>query len=182
VIVPRLDQPLHPFQGDDVLGQYLKFVPVKDKDLLTVFWPGLPYSQERYLSQPLKYFSHLFGHEGPHSLLSHLKREGLALELSAYLEHEIWSISTFFVDITLTKRGLAEVERVLAAVARYAQVVRDAGVQEYIFEEYRRVGEIEFQFADKEEPLEYCVKLAGKMQLFDEDVKLKDLLRHEHVV
>ena len=91
-------------------------------------WPSLPYSQHEYRTQPLKYLSHLFGHEGENSLLSWLMREGLALELSSYCDHELNCISTFSIDITLTKKGLQEYERVVAAVFRYAQVIRDAGV------------------------------------------------------
>ena len=44
------------------------------------------------------------------------------------------------------------------------------------------MGELEFQFADKEDPIEYVVKLASKMQLFESDEKAKDLLKHMHVV
>ena len=51
-----------------------------------------------------------------------------------------------------------------------------------MFDECRRVGEIEFQFADKEEPLDYTVKLAGKMQLFETEEKLRDILKHEYVI
>lgn len=143
VTVPRLDQPLPPFD-DECLGQLLRFVPVKDKDVLSLLWPSLPYSQPEYRSQPLKYLQHLFGHEGKNSLLSYLKQEGLALELSSYSDHDLWAISSFYVDITLTKKGLVEYERVISSVFKYAQVVRDSGVQEYVFEECRRVGELEF--------------------------------------
>lgn len=94
VSVPNLAEPISPFKADN-LGQILRFIPVKDKDVLTVFWLDLPYTQREYKSQPLKYFSHLFGHEGPNSLLSYLKREGLALALSSYDDHEIWAVSNF---------------------------------------------------------------------------------------
>ena len=50
-----------------------------------------------YKSKPLTYFGHLFGHEGPNSLLSYLIAEGLALELSACGEHLLWDFDTFSV-------------------------------------------------------------------------------------
>ena len=68
----------------------------------------------------MKYHSHLFGHEGPNSLLSYLKNEGLAMELSTYADHELYAVSSFYLDITLTKKGLQEYERVLAIVFKYA--------------------------------------------------------------
>ena len=115
----KLDEPLKPFTAE-CLGQILKFIPIKDKDVLSIMWPSLPYTQEEYRTQPLKYLSHLFGHEGENSLLSYLMKEGLALGLSSYPDHELYCISTFSIDITLTKKGLLNVEKVVAAVFRYA--------------------------------------------------------------
>jgi len=105
VTPPPLDSPLKPFTPD-TLSHLLKFVPIKDKDVLSLMWPSLPYSQHEYRTQPLKYLSHLFGHEGENSLLSYLMREGYALGLNAYQDHELYCISTFSIDITLTKKGL----------------------------------------------------------------------------
>jgi insulysin len=105
-VIPIFETKEAPNFNESSMGKLLRFVPVKDKDILTIYWPALPYSQLEYRSQPLRYFSHLFGHEGANSLLSHLKREGLAMELSAYSDHEIWAVSQFTVDITLTKKGL----------------------------------------------------------------------------
>jgi insulysin len=69
-----------------------------------------------FKTQPLRYMSHLFGHEGENSLLSYLISEGWALELSSSFDHELWSFSTFSVDITLTKKGLENYEKVIEAV------------------------------------------------------------------
>lgn len=76
--------------------------------------------QEDIKSQPLGYYSHLFGHEGANSLLSYLKSEGYAYELAAGGDHELWSYSSFMVDISLTKKGLDNYEKVLEAVFDYA--------------------------------------------------------------
>ena len=104
-----------------------RFVPIKDKDILSFVW-FLPYTQPEYKTQPLKYHSHLFGHEGENSLLSYLISEGLALELSASHDHELWCFTNFNVDITLTKKGLQEYQRVIEAVFEYARILRDRGV------------------------------------------------------
>jgi secreted Zn-dependent insulinase-like peptidase len=125
VVVPKLDAEKRPYEA---LGKYLKFVPVKDSDILSIYWPSLPFSKNEYKTQPLKYLTHNFGHEGQNSLLSYLMNQGLALSLSSYDDHELNCISTFTLDITLTKKGLQNVDHVIAAVFKYAQVLRDAGV------------------------------------------------------
>ena len=70
-------------------------------------------------SNPQSYFSHLIGHEGENSLLSYLKAEDYAMSLSASGDHELDCISDFSVVITLTKKGLANTDKVINAVFKY---------------------------------------------------------------
>jgi len=109
-------------------------------------------------------------------------KQGLALSLSAYDDHDINCVSTFQLDITLTKKGLKDIDHVIASVFKYAQELRDVGVQKYIFEELKHVGALSFQFAEKEDAFEYVVRLTEKMQQFDTPEKLKDILKHQYVV
>jgi len=124
VAVPDLGVPT-PYPQEN-LGKFVKFIPVQDKDILTLLWI-LPYVQKDIKAQPLGYYAFLFGHEGENSLLSYLKSQGLANELSAGGDHELWSYSNFYVDISLTKKGLENHEQVIEAVFQYAQRIRDAG-------------------------------------------------------
>jgi insulysin len=112
--------------GAGQFGKVIKYIPVKDNDQLRMYWI-LPYCEDKQKSKPLTYLSHLFGHEGENSLLSYLKSEGLALELGAGDDHSMNAISAFMIDIYLTKKGLAQYERVIEAVFQYAQRLRDAG-------------------------------------------------------
>jgi insulysin len=74
----------------------------------------------------LNYFTHLLGHEGPNSLLSYLKKEDLAISLSASQTYMMWAWSEVHVSINLTKKGLKEYERVIKAVFKFNQIMRDA--------------------------------------------------------
>ena len=116
--IPDLSQP--PAYTKENLGNIYRFVPVKDKDLLSFVW-HLPSTEKFYKSQPLRYHSHLFGHEVENSLLSYLIAEGLALELTASHDHELnGAFSNLNIDISLTKKGLAEYERVIEAVFQFS--------------------------------------------------------------
>jgi insulysin len=117
VEVPNLGEP--EIWPGERCGQLIKHVPVQDKDIMA-FCFVLPHVEYEVLSTPLSYFSHLFGHEGENSLLSYLISEGLALELSAGGDHEMHAYSSFSIEVTLTKKGLAEQERVVEAVFQYA--------------------------------------------------------------
>lgn len=160
VVIPDLGTP-NPFPKEN-LGKFVKFVPVKDKDILTLLWI-LPYIQSDIKAQPLGYFAFLFGHEGKNSLLSYLKSEGLANELSAGGDHELWSYSNFYIDISLTKKGLQNYEQVIEAVFQYANRIREVGPQQYIYQENNDLGKMQFEFSDKVNPVSYCVGLSSKM-------------------
>ena len=79
----------------------------------------MPYLKNEFKSSPLSYFTHLIGHEGENSLLSYLKAEDYAMELCTYADHNNDCISNFNVNITLTKKGLANQEKVINAVFKY---------------------------------------------------------------
>jgi len=134
VVVPDLSEP-KPFTADN-LGCFTRYVPIQDKDRLQLYWV-VPDCHKEYLSQPLSYFSHLFGHEGEHSLLSYLKKEGLALELSCGGYNWIHAFDELSVTILLTKKGLANYTTVLAAVFKYAQRLVEVGPQQYVFDEIK---------------------------------------------
>jgi insulysin len=113
IVVPPLGDP-SPFP-ESHRKKLVKFVPVKDKDSITLMFI-LPYCEDRHKTQPYSYFSALIGHEGENSLLSFLKHENLALELSAGADHSMDSLSMFEIDITLTKQGIERYEDVISIV------------------------------------------------------------------
>ena len=103
-------------------------MPVKDEHKLSIYWI-LPYLQDDIAGAPLNYYSHLIGHEGENSLLSYLKDQGWALELSAGGDHELWGFSTMEVNIKLTKLGLENYSLVIEATYQYLQKLKEKGPQ-----------------------------------------------------
>ena len=104
VRIPNLCGEEDPYRKED-LGKIIKYVPVKDKDVLTFFYV-LKYCEKDYKSQPLNYLSSVIGHEGENSLLSFLIAEDLATEVSASPGHCLGGMTTFEITIDLTKKGI----------------------------------------------------------------------------
>lgn len=129
--MPNYSEPVHAFSEAN-LGQIARYQPVKDTDSVEIFWV-LPYMEQEFRSNPLSYFSHLIGHEGENSLLSYLKQEDYAMELSAGGDHELNCFSDFTVNVKLTKKGLANVDKVVNTVFKYVQRLKEVGPQEWIF-------------------------------------------------
>jgi secreted Zn-dependent insulinase-like peptidase len=82
------------------------------------------------------------------------------MELSAGGSHELEYFSDFSITVTLTKKGLANYQKVIAAIFKYAQRLRDGGAQEWVFEEKKKIGQMQFEFLEKGDPIHYCVGLA----------------------
>ena len=125
-------------------------------------------AQRRERDRQQDLVAHLVGHEGENSLLSYLKAEDYAMDLCADGDHELDCYSDFTITITLTKKGLANTEKVLDAVFKYIQRLKEVGPQEWVFEESKRVGTISFDFAEKGDPMNYAVSLARTMPHFND--------------
>lgn len=69
VVVPSFSEPAS--YPPSHLGKLVKYVPVKDEDVLSLFYV-VDYYGKDHKTKPLNYFSELVGHEGENSLLSHL--------------------------------------------------------------------------------------------------------------
>jgi len=123
VTLPDYSKPQHAFDSSN-LGQFLRYQPIKDKDSLEIYWV-LPYVEKEYRAGPLNYFSHLIGHEGENSLLSYLKQEDYVMDLSAGGSHELEYFSDFTVSMTLTKKGLANIDKIVNAVFKYVQRLKE---------------------------------------------------------
>ena len=133
VVVPDLSKPELPYTKAN-LSKIQRMRPILDKDQLVISWI-LPYCEREYKSKPLNYFSHLIGHEGENSLLSYLMQEGYAMTLSCGADHELNTFSTLYVEITLTKEGLTNYEKVLQAVFKYTKMLESHGPEKWVHDE-----------------------------------------------
>ena len=95
---PPLDVPVKPFIVNENLGKFVQYQTIKDREMLSVFWV-LPHLSHRVETDPMYYLTQLFGHEGKNSLLSYLKKEGLAISLEASSQDRLDVYTSFVVDV-----------------------------------------------------------------------------------
>ena len=103
------------------------------------------------------------------------------MELCCDREHEINCISKLEVSITLTKKGLVNYEKVIDAVFKYIQRLKEVGPQEWVFNEDRQICQTAFDFAEKNDPLDYAINIARNMSHFKAPGDLSEILREAHV-
>ncbi|OMJ83460.1 hypothetical protein SteCoe_15629 [Stentor coeruleus] len=155
-----LNELVKPVFGD--LGTLTRVVPVKKMRNLRLVWT-LPAQFPLYQFKPDRYISNLLGHEGKNSILSYLKYENLAEELTSYLDDFYSTCSVVFVDIKLTEKGLAQYEHIMEVVSQYTEYLRTHDPEEYIFEELKAVAFSQFTFKNKEDPIWFAQRLASKL-------------------
>ncbi|KAL4202082.1 hypothetical protein AMTRI_Chr02g261950 [Amborella trichopoda] len=133
----------------------IKAVPVKEGQKLNIIWPVTP---------NIRHYKE--GHEGEGSLFFVLKNLGWATSLSA--GETDWSneFSFFAVGIDLTDAGQEHMEDIVGLLFKYILLLKESGVNKWIFEEICAIGETMFHFQDKVPPFNYVARVASNMRLY----------------
>lgn len=138
----------------------------------------IPDYRDDYVAKPMAYVSNLVGHEGEGSLLSLLKRKGLAEGLSSGVGFEWRGGALFSVSVSLTERGVGRYEEVLQDLFSYLDLLRSAPPEERIYREQSLLAELAFRFREPMPPSAYVRSLSDTMHYYDD----ADLLRGPYMM
>ncbi|XP_050431882.1 insulin-degrading enzyme isoform X2 [Adelges cooleyi] len=175
----EVDMPVwtDPIYTEEQLGTKTIVVPVKDIRALSVNFL-IPDQNEYYQSMPNRYLSALFGHEGPSSILTVLKKKGWSSKLSAGNKFEARGIELFDIDVDLTEQGVDHVDDIIKLIFQYVNMLKREGPQEWFHQENKEISAMQFQFKDKGSPLDYVYRLSSHMINY----KLEDVLTAEYLI
>ncbi|XP_021926557.1 insulin-degrading enzyme isoform X2 [Zootermopsis nevadensis] len=168
VTVPRWTE--HPF-GPEQLQMKGYIVPVKDIRNLNITFP-IPDLHEYYKAGPGHYLSHLFGHEGPGSLLSVLRTKGWCNSLVGGARTGSRGFGFFGINVDLTEEGIEHVDDIVKLVFQYVNMLKQDGPKEWIFQEYKDIISMHFRFKDKESPRSYVSNIVHNLH----DYPLEEVL------
>ena len=90
-----------------------------------------------------------------------LKDKGWANSLSAGGGLSTPGSATFSVSATLTEDGLANIEGVVGHVFEQLRQIRNDGIEQWSFEEQKKLDELDFRFVEKSEPSRYVLELVS---------------------
>jgi len=150
-----------PYNKDNLNILY-KIVPIKNTDKLWFKWYLEDVDGSNYKSEPLKYVSSVLGHEGPNSLLSSLMKDDLASSLSTGYDIYAKSYGIFTMKITLTKKGLSQIEEVTKRVIYKIKQLQNEKISERYFEEVQTMSQARFDYKEKQQPAGYVRMLASR--------------------
>uniref|UniRef100_A0A1D1YFR5 Zinc-metallopeptidase, peroxisomal n=1 Tax=Anthurium amnicola TaxID=1678845 RepID=A0A1D1YFR5_9ARAE len=167
--VPNIGRSCIHFSGQPCTSEHLeilvKAVPIKQGHKLQVIWPITP-SIRSYKEGPSTYVGHLIGHEGEGSLFFILKKLGWAMSLGAGEGDWSYDFSFFFVVIELTDAGHEHVEEIVGLLFKYILLLKNSGINKWIFDELAAICATVFHYQDKVPPIDYVARVASNMQLY----------------
>jgi insulysin len=106
------------------------------------------------------------GHEGEGSLLSALKREGLAEGLSASTGPELARRRAVFGQRIAHREGGRQYEDVLKRLFAYLDLLREEGPQARIYAEQGALSDLAFRFREPTSPMGYVSSLSNDMHYY----------------
>lgn len=148
------------------LPTLVKIQPKTDKNVLKLIFE-LPSADKYWRSKPDYFLASLIGHEGEGSLLSLLKKQNLALELSAGVSNISRNNSIFEVLIKLSNDGVKDYEKVIEYFFAYINMLKKDGLKKYYYEDIKSIAEINYKYKNHIEAIEEAPWLAKNMFLFN---------------
>jgi len=152
----------HPFPAKTHRGKLCKSIPIQNKHKLHVSYYFQDLS-EYFPDKPLRYLSHLLGHECEGSIRDHLVVEGLAYSLMAGSKTCDGLFTQIEISVDLTKKGIKNVDAVLGAIGAYIAKLKQWGAIEWIYNECKDMAKIKFDFMSNQGPVDTTNDLAGDL-------------------
>lgn len=153
---------------------FVKSKAKKRKLFLTFLLPSL---EKNYLDRSVEYLAYLLDYEGPNSLISYLKKQGLAINLSANIGNRSFEGNSMFtlftIEVGLSKDGHENIDSILKAIFSYLYLIKITTLEKHkeYFEEFRQIEITKFNYAKEKPSYDNVQNLALNMKYFnDRDV------------
>lgn len=104
------------------------------------------------------------GHEGPGSVLALLKHLGWSSTLNCDHIHYANGFGFFEIKVDLTDDGYDNMDKIVKLIFQYLSMIKEIGIKQWIFDEYRNLRDIEFRFEDQKSPIKLVRSLVSSMR------------------
>lgn len=140
----------------------VKMIPVNNEYILNIIWQ-LPNLQKKYHSKPLEYISHLLGHESEGSIYYNLDKLGWCTDIfgGSFMHDETTTL--FLLNIVLTETGLNCIPTIIDIIYKYIENVLTNGIHKWLYDEQKRIAQINFDLLSKIDPIKYVSDISSNM-------------------
>ncbi len=138
-----------PLLSAQTAAKMVAITPLQDLQTLTLTWELPSELGADWQARPDEIASFIVGHEGENSLLAQLKKEELALALSAGTEREGRNQCLYQISIHLTKKGVAEIDKVIERCFQGIASFRKQELPRYIYDEIRQLKTLKYAYQER---------------------------------
>lgn len=147
----------------------------KEKGLIIHYVPAQPNKQLRiefridnniadFRSKTDTYISYLINNRSENTLSDWLRNQGLADNIGAGVNPVVdRNGGVFSIGVSLTDKGLADRDRVIAAIFDYLKVIRKDGIRQDYFDEIAHVLDLDFRYPSISRDMDYVEWLSDTM-------------------
>jgi len=158
--LPKIDVPV---VTEAQKGLILHYVPVMPRKVVRVEF-RIDNNTPQFRSKTDELITYLIGNRSPGTLSDWLQQQGLAEGIRADSDPIVNGNSgVLAISATLTDKGLAHRDEVVAAIFSYLQLLRDKGVDKRYFDELSHVLDLDFRYPSITRDMDYVEWLADTM-------------------
>ncbi|WP_438944557.1 insulinase family protein [Shewanella electrica] len=168
-LIPRKpllkDYPDTPLLSSNELGKLITILPLKEQKKLGISF-SIPSISAQYRQKPLTFISHLLGNESEGSLLSWLKNQGLAVNLSAGGGIQGYNFKEYNISVQLTEKGLQHYQEVVYACFAYIKLIAEHGLEAWRYQERKNLLALSFRYQEQIKAMDLASHLSMNLHHF----------------
>lgn len=152
-----------PVVTEEQKGIIIHYVPAMPRKVLRVEF-RIDNNTEEFRSKTDELVTYLIGNRSPGTLSDWLQKQGLVEGIRADSDPVVNGNSgVLAISATLTDKGLAHRDEVVAAIFSYLSLLRDKGVDKSYFDELAHVLDLDFRYPSITRDMDYVEWLADTM-------------------
>jgi protease III len=161
----------------ETLGKQITMVPAQPKKLLLLQFP-IENNVAKFADKSDEYIGYLIGNRSKNTLVDQLQKQGLIESIQASSNPIKYGNSGLFsIYVNLTEDGLAQKDKVIAAIFNYLQLIQHEGLSDAYYKEMQKVLALEFKYQNVERDMSYVEWLSDQMLLYP----IKNVLNSDYV-
>ena len=152
-----------PVVTDAQKGIFIHYVPVMPRKVVRVEF-RIDNDSDKFRSKTDELIGYLIGNRSHDTLSDWLQKQGLAESVRADSDPMVTGNSgVFAISVSLTDKGLANRDQVVAAVFSYLNQLRAKGIDKRYFDELAHVLDLDFRYPSITRDMDYIEWLADTM-------------------